>query len=147
MFYSFVNSDIFSLTIKAGDVVDALVVNDRVYGGDGGAAVAVGLFKEPAHIVKIQYRLGAVIDYVRLTMSDGTVLSGGGNGGDWQDKIDVAEGVTIEVQTGMLWSIRVVESIQVRAPGQEGAPEDDEAPFWAAQDDDNEDNIDRSQMA
>eukprot|EP00455_Lapot_gusevi_P035699 TRINITY_DN3955_c0_g1_i2.p1 TRINITY_DN3955_c0_g1~~TRINITY_DN3955_c0_g1_i2.p1 ORF type:complete len:140 (-),score=46.50 TRINITY_DN3955_c0_g1_i2:85-504(-) len=109
---TFLNSGITSITIKAGDFVDALIVNDQHYGGPGGSPFAAMLFKDACHITKMRYRSGAIIDFLELTMSNGAVFFGGGDGGQWHEE-ELKQGDTVVLEMDTYQGCYVLASIAI----------------------------------
>ena len=76
----FYNCNISSCELKTGIFVDSVSFNGLKYGGNGGNARKKNWCSN-VYIKKIEWREGAIIDKIKITFSDGTIISGGGNGG------------------------------------------------------------------
>lgn len=71
-----------SLAIRSGSEVDALIVNGRRHGGEGGSPSNTLVFDNDEFISSITLRCGARIDQVSLVTNFGRQVGGGGDGGD-----------------------------------------------------------------
>ena len=78
---SFPMTGIKSIQIFSGSLVDAIVINNVKYGGDGGDASAVLNLASDEVIVAMDIRSGEYIDYLEFRTSKGNKISGGGDGG------------------------------------------------------------------
>lgn len=74
-------TEVSSLGLRSGDLVDAIIINGIRYGGTGGRATPEYTLAEDDYINHIDVRYGDKVDFLRFKSKQGVQLSGGGSGG------------------------------------------------------------------
>jgi hypothetical protein len=70
-----------SLAIRTGEEVDAIIINGKKNGGDGGSLSTTLIFDSDEYISQILIRSGSRVDRLEFTTNKGRKIGGGGNGG------------------------------------------------------------------
>lgn len=70
-----------SIGLRTGDIVDALILNGRLHGTNGGTDRGALQMSLDEYIAKIDIRSGAGIDRLTFYTNKGRMIGGGGNGG------------------------------------------------------------------
>ena len=71
----------FSIGLRSGSYVDALILNGNTYGGNGGHEGDTIYFDSDEYINSIKIRSGSYIDYIKFSTNKGKSIEGGGSGG------------------------------------------------------------------
>ena len=70
-----------TVQLRTGKYVDAIVINERKYGGNGGRIGDVLRLRGNEYINRVVVRAGKYVDRIELYTNKGQKLAGGGNGG------------------------------------------------------------------
>jgi hypothetical protein len=74
-----------TLSLRAADEVDAIIVNDNRHGGDGGYESDTLVFDEDEYINYVSIRSGSRVDSLQFGTNKGRQIGGGGDGGDFYE--------------------------------------------------------------
>jgi len=77
----FASDYIMSLAIRTGARVDAIIINDKRYGGTGGSESQTLIFNSEEFISEISIHSGSRVDNLQFTTNMGRKIGGGGTGG------------------------------------------------------------------
>ena len=70
-----------SIAIRAGRLVDAVVINGVRYGGGGGSQTHTLTLGHYEYISEVTVRSQRLVDYIKITTNFGRSIEAGGNGG------------------------------------------------------------------
>ena len=70
-----------SIAIRAGRLVDAIVINGVRYGGGGGSQTHTLVLKPCEYISEVTVRSQRLVDYIKITTNFGRSIEAGGSGG------------------------------------------------------------------
>jgi hypothetical protein len=77
----FAADSIQSLAIRSGAEVDAIIINGKKNGGDGGGLSTTLIFDSDEYISQVTIRSGSRVDNLVFTTNKGRTIGGGGDGG------------------------------------------------------------------
>ena len=90
-----------SVGLRSGDMVDAIIINDQHYGGNGGGNPTIQTLGPDEYWSAFTIRSGDKIDHLKLVSSSQRVVEGGGGGGS-QDSHDTLRIISIAGRCGDL---------------------------------------------
>jgi hypothetical protein len=85
--------------LRTGGYVDAIIINDEQFGGDGGNRTNDESLDRDDYWTEINIRSGGYVDYLRLVSRKGREVGGGGGGGSESKRSDLRV-ISISGRTG-----------------------------------------------
>jgi len=79
---AFTQRGIDTLAIRHGSYVDAIIINGKQFGGNGGQLSNTITLASNEYISRVEVRQGNYIDHLEITTNLGQQITGGGNGGN-----------------------------------------------------------------
>ena len=124
------NSRLARIIVRSGTLVDAIEITHEItgvgtlitfghHGGFGGSqqVLDLNLNLQPVreHIILVEGRYGEFVDHIKITTSQGRVLSAGGGGGNASYQYEVVPGFEIAGFVGQSGSLLDAVGIVLRA--------------------------------